>query len=100
MRTIFLAKMDKTRPVLLLTRESVRPYLSALTVAPITSTVRGVSSEVPVGVANGLDHEGVISCDTISTIPVRNLGRPVGFLLPAQELALARAIIAAFDLLE
>ena len=98
MRPIHLALLDKTRPVLVLTRDAVRPHLSNVTVAPITSTIRGLSTEVPVGPANGLDHDSVVSLDNIQTIPARHLGRQVGLLLIAQEQALARAIHAAFDL--
>lgn len=98
MRPIHLATLDKVRPVLLLTREQVRPYLKSITVAPVTSTVRGLATEVPVGKANGLDHESVVSCDNITTIPRTAIGRRVGFLHPDQEAALARAIVAAYDL--
>ena len=45
MRPIHLAALDKTRPVLVLTRELVRPHLTRVTVAPITGTVRGLSTE-------------------------------------------------------
>lgn len=98
MRPIHTANLDKTRPVLVLTRELVRPYLSRVTVAPITSTVRGLSTEVQVGARNGLDHESVVSCDNVVTIPVGALGRQLGYLLPEQEAELSRAIRAAFDL--
>lgn len=98
MRPIYLAQLDKVRPVLLLTREAVQPYLSAIMVAPITSRIRGLATELPVGPANGLDHDSVVSCDTIATIPRESLGRPIGFLLPSQEPALAEAIRTAFDL--
>ncbi|MDY7088346.1 MAG: type II toxin-antitoxin system PemK/MazF family toxin [Actinomycetota bacterium] len=98
MRPIHLATLDKTRPVLILTREQVRPYLKSITVAPITSTVRGLSTEVPVGRANGLDHDSVVSCDNITTIPRSSIGRRVGYLLPTQEPDLAEAIVAAYDL--
>jgi len=98
MRPIHTARLDKTRPVLILTRELVRPHLSRVTVAPITSTVRGLSTEVPVGAANGLDQECVISCDIIVTLPRSPLGRQLGYLLPTQELELTAAIHAAFDL--
>jgi len=98
MRPIHLAQLDKTRPVLVLTRDTVRPHLTNVTVAPITSTIRGLSTEVPVGTANGLDHDSVVSLDNVQTIPARHLGRQVGLLLIAQEQALARAIHAAFDL--
>lgn len=98
MRPIHLARLDKTRPVLVLTRDTVRPHLTNVTVAPITSTIRGLSTEVPVGTANGLDHDSVVSLDNIQTIPASYLGQQVGLLLLAQEDALARAIHAAFDL--
>ncbi len=98
MRPIHLASLDKTRPVLILTRELVRPHLSTVTVAPITTRVRGLSAEVAMGVANGLDGPSVASLDHVATIPVAALGRQVGVLLDEQEQALSAAIRAAFDL--
>jgi mRNA interferase MazF len=98
MRPIHLAQLDKSRPVLILTREAVRPYLTRLTVAPITTTIRGLSTEVPVGPANGLDHDSVVSCDNVVTVPKTALGRHLGYLLPHQEPTLAEAILAAHDL--
>jgi mRNA interferase MazF len=98
MRPIHLAALDKTRPVLVLTRELVRPHLTRVTVAPITSTVRGLSTEVPVGPDNGLDLQSVVSCDNVVTIPAAALGRQIGRLLPEQEPMLTAALHAAFDL--
>jgi mRNA interferase MazF len=100
MRPIYLArgKGDKTRPVLILTREAVRSRLHWVTVAPITSTVKDLSIEVPVGPSNGLDHDSVVNCDNLDTIRVSDLGRHVGFLYDDQEAALTRAITEAFDL--
>jgi mRNA interferase MazF len=98
MRPIHLARLDKTRPVLVLTRELVRPHLRNVTVAPITSTIRGLSTEVPVGQQNGLEHDSVVSCDNIQTIPVADLRRQIGQLLPDQEAKLSIAIRVAFDL--
>lgn len=98
MRPIHTARLDQVRPVLVLTRELVRPHFSRVTVAPITSTILGLSTEVPVGSANGLDHDSVVSCDNIVTVPKAALGRHIGYLFPAQEAELARAIRAAFDL--
>jgi mRNA interferase MazF len=97
-RPIHLARLDKTRPVLVLTRELVRPHLRRVTVAPITSTVRGLSTEVGVGVRNGLEHDSVVNLDNILTIPAGDLGRQVGFLHSDQERELTVAIVAAFDL--
>lgn len=98
MRPIHVAHLEKARPVVVLTREAVRPFVRNVTVAPITSTIRGLSTEVAVGPANGLDHASVVSCDNVLTIPAESLGRQVGYLLPTQEAALARAIEVAFDL--
>jgi mRNA interferase MazF len=97
-RPIYTARLDKARPVVILTRDLVRPHMTRVTVAPITSTVRGLSTEIPVGPANGLDHACVVSCDNIVTVPKSTLGRQIGYLLPAQEAALTAAIHAAFDL--
>lgn len=98
MRPIHLAQLDKARPVLVLTRELVRPHLNAVTVAPITTTVRGLSTEVPVNPANGLEQRSAVSCDHLATIPTGALGRQIGLLLDHQERALTDAIRAAFDL--
>ncbi len=98
MRPICLAVLDKTRPVLVLTREIVRPHLTTVTIAPITTTVRGLSTEVQVDAANGLSEPSVVSCDNITTIPKPALGAQIGMLLDRQEGALSEAIRAAFDL--
>lgn len=98
MRPIHSARLDKPRPVLVLTRELVRPHLTRVTVAPITTAARGLSTELPVGPANGLDRHCVVTCDNIVTIPTSALGSQIGFLLDAQEADLSAAIHAAFDL--
>lgn len=98
MRPIHIAQLDKARPVLVLTREVVRPHLTRVSVAPITTTIRGLSTELAVGPVNGLDQDSVVSCDNVLTVPVAALGRHVGYLLPGQEVGLAEAIRAAFDL--
>lgn len=98
MRPIHVAHLDKARPVVILTRELVRPHLTRVTIAPITSSVRGLSTEVPVGTSNGLERESVVSCDNIVTVPKDTIGRHIGYLLPSQETVLTDAIRAAFDL--
>src|SRR3954466_5532101 len=98
MRPIHVAALDKARPVLVLTRELVRPHLSTVTVAPITTTVRGLSTELPLDAANGLDGPCVASCDHVTTIPKGALGEQVGMLLDRQEASLSAAVRAAFDL--
>jgi len=49
--------------VLVLTLELVRQHLNTVTVAPITTTVRGLSTEVPCGAENGLEQSSAIACD-------------------------------------
>lgn len=98
MREICLARLDKTRPVLILTREAARGTMTKVTVAPITTTVKGLSSEVPLDARNGLDHDCVASLDNVVTIPSSLLGRTLGFLRADQERSLAVATILAYDL--
>jgi mRNA interferase MazF len=98
MRPIHVAQLDKARPVLVLTRELVRPHLRTVTVAPITTTVRGLSTEVDVGQANGLSGPSAVSCDSVTTIPAEALREQLGVLLDHQEAQLSEAIQAAFDL--
>lgn len=98
MRPIHTARLDKVRPVVLLTREQVVPYLARVTVAPITSTARGLSTEVAVGTANGLDQASVISLDNVATVDRSSLGPIIGYLTAGQERELAHAIVAAYDL--
>ncbi len=98
MRAIALVQLDKRRPALILTRQSKLHLLTWVTVAPITSTVRGITSEVPVGPRNGLDHDSVVSCDNITTVRRDAVGDTIGILLDDQEPLLARAISDAFEL--
>ena len=98
MRDLHIAHLDKARPVLVLTREPVRSAMRRVTVAPITTTAKGLSTELPVGPANGLDQPSVVSCDNIISIDKAALGRHIGFLLERQEHALTEAIVNAFAL--
>lgn len=98
MRPIHLVKLDKTRPALILTRERTRDAMASVTVAPITSTIRGLSTEVLVSSENGLDGRGVVSCDNVQTVPITAIGRAIGVLFERQEPALAEALVNAFDL--
>ena len=98
LRSIHLATLDKRRPVLLLTRGWLVPQLTAVVVAPIGTTIRGLRTEVRVGPANGLDHDSVVQLDATSRILRENLGPAIGYLLAGQEADLTAAVVAAFDL--
>lgn len=98
MRAIHRVRLDKVRPAVLLTREVALPFLIGVTVAPITSTIRGVAVEVPVGRQHGLDHDSVINCDNITTVPAEHVEGFLGFLSDADEQLLLKAVLAAFGL--
>lgn len=71
-------KPDKKRPVLVLTRQDMIGRLHTVTVAPITSTVRGVPSEVGVGPESGLKQASTINLHHLATVPVAGLRTFVG----------------------
>lgn len=73
---------DKQRPVLVLTRQSALAYLSAVTVAPVTSTIRGVPSEVLLTEADGMRSPCVVNLHNIVTVSGTHLGRRVATLRP------------------
>ncbi|MEO6791437.1 MAG: type II toxin-antitoxin system PemK/MazF family toxin [Ornithinibacter sp.] len=98
MREICLVRLDKVRPALVLTRQAARGAMTKVTVAPISSTIKGLSSEVLVGPDNGLDHDCAASLDNVLTVPVRALGRTIGYLSDEQEAQLVRAVVLAHDL--
>lgn len=97
MRQICLVHLDKPRPALVLTREAARGAMTEVTVAPIT-TIKGLSSELPLGPQNGLDHDCAAALDHVVTVPVEFLGRTIGYLKDEQEAELARAVVLAYDL--
>ncbi len=73
---------DKQRPVVVLTRESAIAYLSAVTVAPITSTVRGVPSEVRLTEEDGMKGPCAVNLHNVVTVSKVHLGRRVAVLTP------------------
>ena len=69
---------DKQRPVLVLTRDDMVGRLHTVTVAPITTTVRQVPSEVAVGIESGLKQPSAINLHHLATVPRSGLRRYVG----------------------
>lgn len=89
---------DKRRPVLLLTRDSAIPLLNALTVAPITTTVRGVPSEVLLTPDDGMPQTCAANFYNIQTVPKHKLGERIARLPPAKLAAAAAALSFAMGL--
>jgi mRNA interferase MazF len=71
---------DKQRPVLILTRNSAIGHLSTVTVAPITSTVREVPSEVILDVEDGMKGRCAVNRHNVVTISQERLGKRVASL--------------------
>ena len=71
---------DKSRPVVVLTRDSALAYLSTATVAPITSTIRGVPSEVVLTEDDGMKSVCAVNLHNAVTVSQRQLGKRVAQL--------------------
>lgn len=87
---------DKRRPVLILTRDSAIPFLHSVSVAPITSTVRGVPSEVVLTPDDGMPQACAVNFYNIQTVSKQKLGERIT-ALSARKLAEVAAA-AAFAL--
>ncbi len=86
------AEPDKTRPVLILTRNSAIRYLHAVSVAPITTTIRGVPSEVQLSTADGLMSDCAANFYNIQTVPKSNIGAWITTLTPQRMAEVDRAL--------
>jgi len=89
---------DKKRPVLILTRDSVLEYLGEVTIAPITSTVRDIPSEVFLSKADDMPHDCAVNCDHLQTVSKKKLGSLITSLPPAKMSNVGRAIRFALDI--
>ena len=87
---------DKSRPVLILSRGAAISYLSRVTVAPITSTIRGVPSEVVLGVEDGMKKPCAVNLHNLVTVAQNSLGRRLAQLSEARMTQVCGAI--AFSL--
>ena len=74
------ASPDKRRPVVVLTRDSAIAYLSTVTVAPISSTIRGVPSEVVLDEEDGMKAPCAVNLHNSVTISQSRLGKRVAHL--------------------
>jgi mRNA interferase MazF len=86
------APPDKTRPVVILTRDSALPYLSAVTIAPITSTVRGVPSEVRLDGDDGMKAPCAVNLHNMITVSKQRLGKRVAQLSAGRMKEICSAI--------
>lgn len=89
-------KPDKLRPVVVLSREDAIAVLHTVMVAPVTSTIRAIPSEVVLGVDEGLKHPSAVNLDHVQTVEqsrlIRHLGQVRGKALAQLCSALAIAL--------
>jgi mRNA interferase MazF len=89
---------DKRRPVLILTRDSAIGVLNAVTVAPITSTIRSIPTEVILTESDGLPNTCAANLDNLQTVPKSNLGARIARLTSRKMKEAAAAISFALAL--
>jgi mRNA interferase MazF len=89
---------DKRRPVLILTRDSAIGVLNAVTVAPITSTIRSIPTEVILTEADGLPNTCAANLDNLQTVPQSNIGARIARLTSRKMKEAAAAIVFALAL--
>ena len=85
------------RPVLLLTRTSADQYLAKVVVAEVTTTVRGIPQEVPLGRREGLERTSVANLDNVHAVPQARLGDVIGVLDGERHREVKRALGYALD---
>ena len=88
---------DKERPVLILARRSALGDLARATVAPITSTIRGVPSEVALGIEDGMKQPCAVNLHNVVTVAKNGLGRRVGQLGPDRMRQVCAALAFALE---
>jgi mRNA interferase MazF len=89
---------DKRRPVLVMTRTSVIQYLNEITIAPITTRMRGIPSEVILGNEDGLPQDCAINFDHLQTVPKTKIGKLITILTTDKMDQAANAVCFALGM--
>ena len=89
---------DKRRPVLILTRDSAIGVLNSVTIAPLTSTIRSIPTEVILTEADGLPGTCAANFDNVQTVPKTNIGARITHLTSKRMKEAAAAISFALAL--
>jgi mRNA interferase MazF len=92
---IWLAELDKRRPVVVLTRNPLGRILHSVIVGPVTSTVRGLNTEVELTEADGVRTVSVVNMDNLQLVPRTSLVRRVGKATPRTMTAICAATAEA-----
>lgn len=96
---VWLARLDKVRPVVVLTRDPMGAFLHRVIAAPVTSTVRGLATEVPIGPEAGIRAQSVVNLDNAQLVPRIRLLERLGRVPPItmQEICQALSIAVGCD---
>lgn len=89
---------NKRRPVLILTRDSILEYLGEVTVAPVTTTVRDIPTEVLLSREDGMPQDCAINCDHIQTVSRSKVGSLITVVTYSKMAQVRKAICFALDL--
>lgn len=89
---------DKKRPVLIVTRDSAIPVLNSVTIAPITSTIRSIPTEIVLTEEDGLPQTCAANFDNLQTVPKSQIGGRITRLSRRKMQQAAAAISFAFAL--
>jgi len=89
---------DKKRQVLILTRDSILDYLGEVTVAPITSTIRDIPSEVFLSKQDGMARDCAVNCDHIQTVSRGKIGSLITALSRSKMAKVRKSIRFALEL--
>lgn len=95
---IWWATVDKPRPVVVLSRDDLQGVRDRTTVASITTTIRGIRTEVALDHRDGFATASAINCDELATIGKARLERRLGRLSPERLDQLQAALRFALQL--
>ncbi len=94
---VWLAELDKVRPVVVLARYPMGKFLNSVIIVPVTSTIRGLSTEVLVGPEDDIRTPSAANLDTIQLLARTRLVRHVGRVRPITLNSLCAALFIAID---
>lgn len=89
---------DKRRPVVILTRNSILGYLAEVTIAPVTSTIRDIPSEVILSKDDGMQNDCAVNCDHLQTVSKANIGALITSLSKEKLFEIRNAVFFALNL--
>ncbi len=88
---------EKGRPYLVVSRNAANEVMQRVLVAPVTTRIRGLPSELDLGPDEGIPHRSVASFDNLQPFPKAMLVRRLGGLPPSRGADICAAARATLD---